>query len=107
MKFFFTRLSCAALLCAAWLQGQGSPQFPGVPAASPTAAASAAPGEDPEQKALNQALGEAGNSPVDFVRALAGTFDVAGKVAYVPGGYGGIGEAIAWATKNLTGLGDL
>ena len=26
----------------------------------------------------------------------AGLFDVAGKVAFVPGGYGGIGEAIVW-----------
>ena len=27
---------------------------------------------------------------------LAGLFDLAGQVAYLPGGYGGIGEAIAW-----------
>jgi len=27
---------------------------------------------------------------------LSGLFDVAGKAAYVPGGYGGIGEAICW-----------
>ena len=27
---------------------------------------------------------------------LAGLFDLAGRVAYVAGGYGGIGEAIAW-----------
>lgn len=33
---------------------------------------------------------------VDFTRALSGLFDLAGKVAYLPGGYGGIGEAMAW-----------
>lgn len=33
---------------------------------------------------------------IDFQRELAGLFDLKGKVAYVPGGYGGIGEAIAW-----------
>ena len=32
----------------------------------------------------------------DFTQALAGLFDLRGKTAYVPGGYGGIGEAIAW-----------
>jgi NAD(P)-dependent dehydrogenase (short-subunit alcohol dehydrogenase family) len=34
---------------------------------------------------------------IDFPSALKGLFDLSGKVAYVPGGYGGIGEAIAWA----------
>jgi NAD(P)-dependent dehydrogenase (short-subunit alcohol dehydrogenase family) len=34
---------------------------------------------------------------IDFARELTGLFDLQGKVAYVPGGYGGIGEAIAWA----------
>lgn len=33
---------------------------------------------------------------IDFPRELAGLFDLKGKVAYVPGGYGGIGEAVAW-----------
>jgi gluconate 5-dehydrogenase len=33
---------------------------------------------------------------VDFARALADPFDLAGKVAFLPGGYGGLGEAIAW-----------
>jgi NAD(P)-dependent dehydrogenase (short-subunit alcohol dehydrogenase family) len=33
---------------------------------------------------------------VDFTHALSGLFDLAGKVAYLPGGYGGIGEAMAW-----------
>jgi NAD(P)-dependent dehydrogenase (short-subunit alcohol dehydrogenase family) len=33
---------------------------------------------------------------VDFLRELAGLFDARGRVAYLPGGYGGIGEAIAW-----------
>ena len=31
----------------------------------------------------------------DFTAALSGLFDLRGKTAYVPGGYGGIGEAIA------------
>ncbi|MEO8154437.1 MAG: SDR family oxidoreductase [Rhizobacter sp.] len=34
--------------------------------------------------------------PVDFTQSLAGLFDLRGRVAYVPGGYGGIGEAVAW-----------
>lgn len=39
-----------------------------------------------------------GTTPrIDFAQALSGLFDLAGKVAYVPGGYGGIGEAVAWA----------
>lgn len=33
---------------------------------------------------------------VDFHKELAPLFDLMGKVAYIPGGYGGIGEAIAW-----------
>jgi NAD(P)-dependent dehydrogenase (short-subunit alcohol dehydrogenase family) len=33
---------------------------------------------------------------VDFDRELASLFDLRGKVALLPGGYGGIGEAIAW-----------
>jgi gluconate 5-dehydrogenase len=33
---------------------------------------------------------------VDYTAALAGLFDLRGKVACLPGGYGGIGEAIAW-----------
>jgi NAD(P)-dependent dehydrogenase (short-subunit alcohol dehydrogenase family) len=33
---------------------------------------------------------------IDFKSELANLFDVRDKVAYVPGGYGGIGEAIAW-----------
>ena len=32
----------------------------------------------------------------DFTSALDGLFRVDGKVAWLPGGYGGIGEAIAW-----------
>jgi NAD(P)-dependent dehydrogenase (short-subunit alcohol dehydrogenase family) len=32
----------------------------------------------------------------DFVRELAGLFDLQGKTAFVPGGTGGLGEAIAW-----------
>ncbi len=34
---------------------------------------------------------------IDFERELAGLFDLKGKVVYMPGGYGGIGEAVAWA----------
>ena len=34
---------------------------------------------------------------IDFARELSGLFRLDGRVAYVPGGYGGIGEAIAWA----------
>ena len=34
---------------------------------------------------------------INFTSELAGLFDLKGKTAYVPGGYGGIGEAIAWA----------
>jgi len=33
---------------------------------------------------------------VDFQSELAGQFRLDGKVAFMPGGYGGIGEAIAW-----------
>ena len=33
---------------------------------------------------------------IEFSTELADLFDVNGKVAYLPGGYGGIGEAIAW-----------
>jgi len=34
---------------------------------------------------------------IDFTRELSGLFRLDGRVAYIPGGYGGIGEAIAWA----------
>lgn len=33
---------------------------------------------------------------MNFLKVLSGLFDASGKVAYLPGGYGGIGEAIAW-----------
>jgi len=33
---------------------------------------------------------------VDFETECAALFDLAGRVAYVPGGYGGLGEAICW-----------
>ena len=33
---------------------------------------------------------------VDFSRELAGLFDLSGKTAFVPGGTGGLGEAISW-----------
>jgi NAD(P)-dependent dehydrogenase (short-subunit alcohol dehydrogenase family) len=32
----------------------------------------------------------------DYARLLAGQASLAGRVAFVPGGYGGLGEAIAW-----------
>ncbi len=32
----------------------------------------------------------------DYARLLAGGANLAGRAAFVPGGYGGIGEAIAW-----------
>jgi len=34
---------------------------------------------------------------IDFATELSGLFQLKGKTAYVPGGYGGIGEAICWA----------
>jgi NAD(P)-dependent dehydrogenase (short-subunit alcohol dehydrogenase family) len=34
---------------------------------------------------------------IDFARELAGLYDLSGQVAFLPGGYGGLGEAIAWA----------
>lgn len=33
---------------------------------------------------------------IDFKSELSGLFDLTGQVALLPGGYGGIGEAIAW-----------
>jgi len=55
---------------------------------------------------------EAITPKVDFRRELAGLFDLAGQVAFIPGGYGGIGAAIAWglamhgATVVVTGPGE-
>jgi NAD(P)-dependent dehydrogenase (short-subunit alcohol dehydrogenase family) len=34
---------------------------------------------------------------IDFRQELSGLFDLKGMTAYVPGGYGGIGEAVAWS----------
>ena len=34
---------------------------------------------------------------IDFATEFAGLFDMRGKAVFMPGGYGGIGEAIAWA----------
>ena len=34
---------------------------------------------------------------MDFAHELGGLYDLRGQVAFLPGGYGGIGEAIAWA----------
>ena len=33
---------------------------------------------------------------IDFATELTGLFDFNDQVAFIPGGYGGIGEAIAW-----------
>ena len=33
---------------------------------------------------------------INIATELADLFDLRGKTAYVPGGYGGIGEAIGW-----------
>src|SRR5918993_1293742 len=33
---------------------------------------------------------------VDFTRELVGLFDLSGKTAFVPGGTGGLGEAVSW-----------
>jgi gluconate 5-dehydrogenase len=33
---------------------------------------------------------------IDFLTELAGLFRLDGQVVLLPGGYGGIGEAIAW-----------
>jgi NAD(P)-dependent dehydrogenase (short-subunit alcohol dehydrogenase family) len=33
---------------------------------------------------------------IDFQKELSGLFRLDGKVVFIPGGYGGIGEAIAW-----------
>ena len=35
-------------------------------------------------------------SPIDYTRELAAQFRLDGQVAFVPGGYGGIGEAVCW-----------
>ena len=34
---------------------------------------------------------------IDFAAELTDLFDMRNKVVFMPGGYGGIGEAIAWA----------
>ena len=39
----------------------------------------------------------------NFATALDGLFRVDGKVAWLPGGYGGIGEAIAWGRSGYFG----
>jgi len=41
-------------------------------------------------------MAEDAPSRPDYARLLAGQASLAGRVAFVPGGYGGIGEAIAW-----------
>jgi gluconate 5-dehydrogenase len=46
---------------------------------------------------MNEATASAITPRIEFARELAGLHDLRGQVAFVPGGYGGIGEAIAWA----------
>src|SRR6185295_2386113 len=41
-------------------------------------------------------MSEAITPRIDFTKELRGLFDLRGKVAFVSGGYGGLGEAIAW-----------
>ena len=41
-------------------------------------------------------MSDAAPARPDYARLLAGGFDLRGRAAFVPGGYGGIGEAIAW-----------
>ena len=41
-------------------------------------------------------MGNDASTRPDYARLLAGGFDLGGRAAFVPGGYGGIGEAIAW-----------
>jgi len=41
-------------------------------------------------------MSEADPATPDYARLLAGRSRLDGRVAFVPGGYGGIGEAIAW-----------
>ena len=48
-------------------------------------------------KGIRKARAAAPITPtIDFNRELAALFDLGGKIAFLPGGYGGIGEAIAW-----------
>ena len=47
---------------------------------------------------MNENIDDTAITPrIDFGQALSGLFSLQGQVAYVPGGYGGIGEAIARA----------
>ena len=41
-------------------------------------------------------MSDAPSTRPDYARLLSGAADLRGRVALVPGGYGGIGEAIAW-----------
>ncbi len=45
---------------------------------------------------MNENIPERIEPSINFKDELGGLFDLAGKVAYLPGGYGGLGEAIAW-----------
>ncbi len=45
---------------------------------------------------MTMATSEPASTRPDYTRRLAGRASLAGRAAFVPGGYGGIGEAIAW-----------
>src|ERR671923_295296 len=45
---------------------------------------------------MNEAATASITPRIDFATELAGLYDLRGHVAFLPGGYGGIGEAIAW-----------
>ena len=45
---------------------------------------------------MNENVSKPIEPDVNFKDELAPMFDLSGKVAFIPGGYGGLGEAIAW-----------
>ncbi len=45
---------------------------------------------------MDKSVSERIEPDINFKDELNGLFDLTSKVAYVPGGYGGLGEAIAW-----------
>ncbi len=45
---------------------------------------------------MNEGVPERIEPDINFKDELSGLFDLSGKVAYLPGGYGGLGKAIAW-----------
>src|ERR1700692_882044 len=69
MKFSPILVSCAALVIQASAWAQAAAANPAA-ANQPASGQAATSQDDPEQQDLSQSLGEAGNSSVDFVRAL-------------------------------------